>query len=926
MNEFDIVILPTFAQVDRYKKEQARQSDGVVFASAAVTFVEWIGLLWDLYGDGRTLVKPAQRIVALYRALSVCLHAPESEEPIPITAGVINTAVACVRMAAGLPEFESALQRVRSGDGIPGLSPREAAFARGLAEYADILERQGLVELGEACALLARHQDEVFPHPVRVHVAGGVVPSPIEQAFFSSCDNLQVIVDGEKAVIGQAPDNISVRYAFPAGGYAEPGLLAEIVSDALESGCGPVAIACKDPLGVALSLEQVCTDLQLALEVQGKVLFSQTDFGRAYTALRRCVAESGNALESLMDVLASPFSGISVRRAWDIDEQRRKNRLATVEDVLCMVRQESDTFTHLEELASDVEADVLIGVFEQMVQARPGKDQKWRAEQLAALSAVRGALVAARQMGVDMEAVDVVLSAARVVVSYRVGEAAVDGRRVVIGSQAAVAELPRNEYGTVIAADLTAANYPVADRDEAAKVFLEKLGIELPNRALADARHTFASLVELPTHALVLSRPLFNRDAGPTYPAAVLEEFVDAYRADPSATDDLDKDRLIPKELVPGAAERGEELLFGNARAAARTARQDVFADASPSLPTHIASDLARAVVVPRKLANGSFLSVPCPSPSQVETYLECPYRWFVTRRLRAERLDEEFGPLERGTYAHEVLERFYREFAATVAPKVDAGNLDQARACMLRVVEEVRAEQADIEPGRGRLVAKGPMEELDRAFLERQLVDFLDLEAALLPGFHPAYLEYVISPDAPFEYAGAKFTGTVDRIDVDDAGHAVIVDYKGSVSGDYDIAGKGISYAGKIQTRMYAQAVNRLLGLNVVGAIYVSYGSKKKVSGAFDPRMLDAANLPGATDKSCACAGVNPQGEDLVALLESGELSFNAVTFDTMLDLTEHVVAKAIAGMEAGVVERCPATKDACTYCPVLDCDKRGA
>ena len=40
-------------------------------------------------------------------------------------------------------------------------------------------------------------------------------------------------------------------------------------------------------------------------------------------------------------------------------------------------------------------------------------------------------------------------------------------------------------------------------------------------------------------------------------------------------------------------------------------------------------------------------------SPSAIEAYLSCPYRWFVERRLRLGALDEEFGPAEKGTFVH---------------------------------------------------------------------------------------------------------------------------------------------------------------------------------------------------------------------------------------------------------------------------------
>ena len=115
----------------------------------------------------------------------------------------------------------------------------------------------------------------------------------------------------------------------------------------------------------------------------------------------------------------------------------------------------------------------------------------------------------------------------------------------------------------------------------------------------------------------------------------------------------------------------------------------------------------------------------------------------------------------------------------------------------------------------------------------------------------------------------------------------------------------------------MYARAVERTLGLRVVGALYVSYGKTSGCAGAFDGRVIEAAHLPGMRVDRCRCAAASPS--DLEAVDD-----FSQLTFADMLDATEALVARAIESMQAGRVCPDPATPDACTYCPVAHCPHR--
>ena len=266
---------------------------------------------------------------------------------------------------------------------------------------------------------------------------------------------------------------------------------------------------------------------------------------------------------------------------------------------------------------------------------------------------------------------------------------------------------------------------------------------------------------------------------------------------------------------------------------------------------------------------------------------------------------------MERGTFVHNVLCAFYQDFQEKVALKVTAGNLPQA----IEVLDESFAQQVEHdrerEPGR-RYVPVTPWEEQLLADLRQQLSASLENEAALLPHFHPAHLEWDYGVERPFSYAGCNLTGTIDRIDVDDAGNAVVIDYKTGNLSDYSLLAsadqEAFALPHKMQTLIYAQVVRKTLGLNVVGALYYNPFAGV-VRGAFDHRALGPLDLLDLRPSVAACNQIPVLGID---------------RFEALMDTCEQLVAKRIEALLAGDVDPAPLSDKVCAYCPVGICEKR--
>ena len=986
--EYDVVLLPTFAQVENWRKRRAAEIEAGLFAQTVTTFNAWIADLWELHGDGRAIVDSLQRQVIMQAAfeqlaegggqVAASFNGGERAE-ISVSPGMVGLAAKCMRVGAGVPAFEEALAQACAGSVPDGLSAREALLLRCIGYYGKLLTSAGLVELGQAASHLMQSAETVFPASVHVQLVYDQPLNWLQSSFFTSCSSVQADVapasSGE--ILPFNPD-IELRFGFPSGRYAQAALVADILRETFGACDGPVevqgvssesnatealavVVACKDPLRMYKALEPELARVGLNASVQAQVPFSSTDFGREFLSMYRAVGGDAWSVDDLSDAVQAPFSGFNRDMALAIDKGLRADRTLERETCLADLRAASDLFSQLEELASDPEADILLGVFEQIAFKAKGRSDAWRSEQLTAAAAVRSCTTAARRVGASMAACAKTLEDVMVTVSYGGGGDGDVGPRIAVTTQVAAARLGKGFCSQVIACDLTAEDYPLSDRDDSAATLFAKLGLHPTETALSRARRLFSQLQEVPTRSFTCLRPLNDWDGNPTYPAAVLQELLDAYREGTSGDDDLDAVYGLPVELMGNVLHRGEEDLFANVSTRIKGAAQPLSGKEGPEEMGDVMPALRPLVALARRDGQGRATRF-SPSPSQVESYLECPHKWFVQNRVRVEELEEGFGPLERGSFAHAVLQQFYAEFAEAGQLKVAPDNLEQARALLREIAEREAERQHELEPGKGRFVAITQMEQHELQECIRQLVSYLDFEAKLLPTFRPAHLEYSIGLEDGVEYAGRPFVGKVDRIDVDDAGHAVIIDYKGKVDTAHAIAGKGPLDPGKVQTRMYAQVVRRTMGLDVVGALYVGVGKTATWAGAYDGRVLESAHLPGANCERSRCMPVGSPEEpadapaveggskgmtsghrrqrptmagdlhvsksemhslahlELVDMPDYADLSFNE-----MLDATEQLVARAIGRMEAGAVDPDPIRPEVCKYCPACNCPKRG-
>ena len=197
-------------------------------------------------------------------------------------------------------------------------------------------------------------------------------------------------------------------------------------------------------------------------------------------------------------------------------------------------------------------------------------------------------------------------------------------------------------------------------------------------------------------------------------------------------------------------------------------------------------------------------------SPSQLETWATCPYRYFLGRVLGISGAvveeEDEISPLERGSLVHKILERF-------VAEGGDSGE---------RLLELAAAEFGDAE--RRGITGYWLLWEMEKERIRERLENFYELEYAPGTGWLTKRVEsraQVSLAEVSFEetlvvrgLGDVWLRGKIDRVDVMADGGARVRDFKTGKPDNYRGGGQNALTVGNgraLQMPVYWEAARRL-------------------------------------------------------------------------------------------------------------------
>ena len=659
----------------------------------------------------------------------------------------------------------------------------------------------------------------------------------------------------------------------------------------------------------------------------------------------------------IVDFLFEDMAHMEPERVWRLDAQWRGNRLLTPERVLTMLQQERVTSQAVAQATFELLRGRLGAAASKLIApygwVDTGQTDPVGNESRSVLQGMLKLSGTLRSLGVSYDAADPEGRTVAEIVG--IWEQAAEGLQLTYRAGAGPSKLhPQVEvmglddaarvepasFDVVLVCGLTSQEQPVKARDGVFEALLRELDIERAADPLARARAGFRSLLGAARSQVILERCLKDAEGVECYPSVMLAELLEA---------------LGCKEEALAGPARSERLLSENlSRDGSERAATCV---SEPALAGRVSDGARGLIFVPQPGRLPSADGLPVLSASQIEAYLDCPYKWFSKNRLGLGGVDACHGPSEMGSFAHRVLEVTHtellaraleRERAAAGEPMPEGGraallaelaadpcrhvegsrvseeNLEEARA-VLADAFELHREHMYLErspnPRKQLLVAHDSNELAQEHKLKDDLLSTLVYETKILKTFEPRFFEWRFGgKGALVKYAGAYIVGTADRIDVSPHGGAIIVDYKHKsahgLPAEYDALADGVLdgtvLPRRVQSLIYAQVVRRAFEgrLRVQGSFYLSTRSPHALAGVADENVLDLV-----FDRLSA----NREPRVSVPATSPGVSGMHA-----LLDQTEELIAAQVRRMLAGDIEARPRDRHSCEYCPVMQCERR--
>ena len=774
----------------------------------------------------------------------------------------------------------------------------------------------------------------------------------------------------------------AVTFLSPLGQHAEAESISRYISQCAESGCKSFAVYTSDSQRVWDALSQKLAAKGIAAHYRRSVRIQDSLAGRAFASLVDAYVTLSERAEleknidyqasehqmgdmswwpprSLTDYLISPISGISVERAWMLDKSWRGNRTLYATRVLETLSKAAMSSRLCAETIKSLELGRIGSAAQRIIEylsAEASDEQSGAAqseeallqnqESLKVMSKIVSSAQELHEAGLKLtpQTLKSFMNLCKdQAVIMPVSNGIKSDIQVLIAPVSQAHSFEPHMFDTVIFQGMDTLNFGVKASDGALQEFIRHASKTPKVSEFARYQRDFYTALTTASTSVAFEK-VEQKDV---FNAVALSEVKACY----------------PKDYAKktGVA-RGEEEALVNLLPQA--SNPDCVVELPTIEPGEIDPKLKNIVVLPRHLTRETLEQelqglievtregLPLLSASQIETYLECPYKWFTQRRIKISQVDTDFAPMQMGTFIHRVLELTHATLLAESlgcdvaevdsvvesallqdipGSRITSDNLDHAKQVLDSCFAQVWDEQFNNinRASSNELIPHSIQERKQVENIRENLKDLLEFEASHFIGYQPRFFELRFGREENVvEYAGAQFTGSIDRVDVNAHGQALIIDYKHKATKDLKAYSAKLSLDSElskeilprhVQSAIYAQIMRKQLTkykLEPVAAIYLGTKEQKdKPSFALAGMATEAATEH--------IWNMNPEDKKLrdQAVMV---VSQNSAEFADYLDAWESLIAQKVQAMLSGDVRANPCDKDACKYCPVKLCDKR--
>jgi ATP-dependent helicase/DNAse subunit B len=285
---------------------------------------------------------------------------------------------------------------------------------------------------------------------------------------------------------------------------------------------------------------------------------------------------------------------------------------------------------------------------------------------------------------------------------------------------------------------------------------------------------------------------------------------------------------------------------------------------------------------------------------TELDAYIKCPYDYYITRVLGIEPLEEvteDITPMDRGSKVHSILRNFYLSGITSVTRETR----DEALALLRKLADAAFDREADTFRNRR---DKG-------LFMNVMAERFLDAEIDFWKqGMKPVFLEQKIERYRMVLSNGeeVELSARIDRIDADDNGNFIVVDYK---TGGYPLPKMGREQD-IFQLPIYAVMALQLADTRPDATL------RKPIGLAY----YDLAGKTGGGARDVVLFNREARNDHPTAKPKAS--SKNGEEFEAILKQSMDKARKAVEGILTGDFSARPQDENKCRYCPnEIMCEK---